>query len=105
MDVNRSQLGLTYVPRVLITDQLQSYGAAKCATLPGVAHRQSRYLTNRCEHSHRPTRQRERRRQGFKSVGHAQRFLAAYGPIAQHFRPRRHLLSASEYRREMGPIK
>ena len=39
--------------------------------------------------------------QGFKSAGHAQRFLSAYGPIAQHFRPRRHLLSASEYREEM----
>ena len=32
---------------------------------------------------------------------HAQRFLSAYGPIAQHFRPRRHLLSASKYREEM----
>jgi putative transposase len=40
--------------------------------------------------------------QGFKSPGHAQRFLAAYGPIAQHFRPRRHLLAASEYRQEMA---
>jgi len=39
--------------------------------------------------------------QGFKSPGHAQRFLAAYGPIAQHFRSRRHLLSAAEYRQEM----
>ena len=35
-------------------------------------------------------------------AGHAQRFLSAYGPMAQHFRPRRHLLSASEYREEMG---
>src|SRR5258706_9751087 len=34
--------------------------------------------------------------------GHAQRFLSASGPIAQHFRPRRHRLSASEYRVEMG---
>jgi putative transposase len=39
--------------------------------------------------------------QGFKSPGHAQRFLSAYGPIAQPFRPRRHWLSASEYREEM----
>ena len=79
----------------------KSYGAAKREILPGVEHRQSRYLNNRCENSHRPTRQRERRMQGFKSAGHAQRFLSAYGPIAQHFRPRRHLLSASEYRQEM----
>jgi putative transposase len=40
--------------------------------------------------------------QGFKSPGHAQQFLSAYDPIAQHFRPRRHLLSASESRDEMG---
>jgi putative transposase len=91
---------LQYVPRVVITDKLKSYGAAKREMLPGVEHRQRRYLNNRGENSHRPTRQRERRMQGFKSPGHAQRFLSAYGPIAQHFRPRRHLLSASAYRQE-----
>jgi putative transposase len=93
--------GLHYVPRVLITDKLKSYAAAKREVMPGVAHRQSRYLNNRCENSHRPTRQRERRMQGFKSVGHAQRFRSAYGPIAQHFRPRRHLVAALAYRQEM----
>jgi putative transposase len=67
-----------------------------------VEHRQHRYLNNRAENSHQPTRQRERRMQGFKSPGHAQRFLSAYGPIAQHFRPRRHRFSASAYRQEMG---
>jgi putative transposase len=93
--------GLTYVPRVLITDKLKSYGAAKREIPPGVAHRQHRYLNNRAEHAHQPTRQRERRMQGFKSPGHAQRFLTAYGPIAQHFRPRRHRWSAPEYRQKM----
>ena len=93
--------GCQYVPRVLITDQLKSYGAAKRELLPGVEHRQHRYLNNRAENSHQPTRQRERRMQRFKSAGHAQRFLAAYGPIAQHFRPRRHRLSAHGYRQEM----
>jgi putative transposase len=28
--------GLTYVPRVIVTDKLQSYSAAKRETLPGV---------------------------------------------------------------------
>ena len=93
--------GLTYVPRVIITDKLKSYGAAKREILPGVEHRQSRYLNNRCETSHRPTRRRECRMQGFESAGHAQRFLSACGPMAQHCRPRRHRLSASEYRQEM----
>jgi transposase-like protein len=94
--------GLTYVPRVMITDKLKSYGAAKRELLPSVEHRQHRYLNNRAENSHQPTRQWERRMQGFKSAGHAQRFLAAYGPIAQHFRPRRHRLPASAYRQEMS---
>jgi putative transposase len=93
--------GLHYVPRVLMTDKLKSYAAAKREVMPGVEHRQSRYLNNRCENSHRPTRERERRMQRFKSPGRAQRFLSAYGPIAQHFRPRRHLLSAIAYRQEM----
>jgi len=94
--------GLAYVPRVIITDQLKSSGAAKREILPGVEHRQHRYLNNRAENSHQPTRQRERRMQGFKSPGHVQRFLSAYGPSAQHFRPRRHRLSAHDYRREMA---
>jgi putative transposase len=93
--------GLAYMPRVLITDRLKSYGAAKREELPSVEHRQHRYLNNRAENSHQPTRQREQRMQGFKSPGHAQRFLSAYGPIAQHFRPRRHLLPAPVYRQEM----
>ncbi len=93
--------GCQYVPRVLITDKLKSSGAAQRESLPSVEHRQHRYLNNRAENSHQPTRQRERRMQGFKSPGQAQRFLSAYGPIAQHFRPRRHRLSAPEYRHEM----
>ena len=36
--------GLTYVPRVIITDKLKSYGAAKREILPRVEHRQHRYL-------------------------------------------------------------
>jgi len=93
--------GCPYAPRGIITDKLKSYGAAKRELLPGVEHRQHRYLNNRAENSHQPTRQRERRMQGFKSPGHAQRVLSAYGPIAQHVRPRRHLLSALASREEM----
>ena len=91
-----------YVPRVIITDKLASYGAPKREILPGVEHRQHRYLNNRAENSHQPMRQRERSMQDFKSPGQAQRFLAAYGPSAQYFRPRRHLRPAPEYRQERG---
>ncbi len=93
--------GLTYAPRVIVTDKLKSYGAAKREILPSVEHRQHRYLNNRAEISHQPTRQRERGMQGFKSPGQAQQFLAAYGPIARHFRPHRHRFSAPAYRQEM----
>jgi len=89
---------LAYVPRVVITDKLASYGAAKREVLPSVEHRQHKRLNNRAENSHQPTRERERRMRRFKSPGHAQRFLAAYGPIAAHFRPRRHRLTADAYR-------
>ncbi len=89
---------LAYVPRVVITDKLASYGAAKREVLPSVEHRQHKRLNNRAENSHQPTRERERRMRRFKSPGHAQRFLAAYGPIAGHFRPRRHRLTAIAYR-------
>ena len=90
--------GLTYVPHVVITDKLASYGAAKREVVPSVEHRQHRRLNNRAENSHQPTRERERRMRRFTSPGHAQRFLAAYGPIAGHFRPRRHRLTAAAYR-------
>ena len=90
--------GLAYVPRVVITDKLASYGAAMRDVLPGVDHRRHKGLNNRAENSHQSTRERERRMRRFKGPGHAQRFLAAYGPIAGHFRPRRHRLTAAAYR-------
>ena len=86
------------MPRVLVTDKLPSYGAAKREILPKVEHRQSRYLNNRAENSHQPTRRRERQMQRFKSAGRAQRFLSAHGPIRQHCRPPRHRMSATAYR-------
>ena len=94
--------GLQYVPRVIITDKLKSYGAAKAEILPGVEHRQHKGLNNRAENSHQPTRLRERGMRRFKSAGHAQRFLSAFGIISSHFRPRRHLLTVALYRAEMG---
>ncbi len=66
--------------------------------LPSVEHRRHKGLNNRAEHSHQPTRERERRMRRFKSPGHAQRFLAAHGPMATHFRARRHRLTAGGYR-------
>jgi len=85
-------------PRVIITDKLRSYGAAKRVVMPGVAHRQHRYLNNRAENSHQPTRERERRMRRFKSARHTQKFVEVHGIVVSHFPPRRHLLFAVDYR-------
>ncbi len=61
--------GLQYVPRVIITDKLASYGAAKSELLPRVEHRQHKGLNNRAENSHQPTRVREKAMRRFKSAG------------------------------------
>src|SRR6266516_1703010 len=90
--------GFQYVPRVIFTDKLKSYGEAKREILPGVEHRQHKWLNNRAENSHQPTRLREKKMRRVKSAKHAQRFLSAFGPISGHFQPRRHRLSAGEYR-------
>jgi putative transposase len=92
---------LRYVPRVLITDRLRSYSAAKAEVLPGVEHCQDKGQNNRAENSHQPTRLRERVMRRFKSAGHAQRFLSAFGIITSYFRPGRHLYTRGGYREVM----
>jgi putative transposase len=88
---------LQFVPRVIVTDKLRSYGVAQRHLFPGVEHRRSRYLNNRAENSHRPTRRRERQMQRFKSPEQAQDFLSAHAFIHGHFTPRRHLMAATAY--------
>ena len=90
--------GLKYKPKRLVTDGLRSYGVAHRELMPEVKHRSSRYLNNRAENSHRPTRRRERQMQQFKSAEQAQRFLSSHAMIYGHFRPQRHLMTAVEYR-------
>ena len=57
-----------FVPDKLVTDELRSYAAA--ASDLGIAkrHERGRWRNNRAENSHQPTRRRERKMQGFKSV-------------------------------------
>jgi putative transposase len=91
--------GLQYVPRVIITDKLKSYGAAKREILPSVEHRQHKGLNNRAENSHQPTQLREKKMRRFRISTTSPTLSAlAFEPIARHFQPRRHLLSAGEYR-------
>ncbi|WP_394368080.1 DDE-type integrase/transposase/recombinase [Leptolyngbya boryana] len=90
-----------FVLRVMVTDTLKSYEAAKRRVMPSVEHRQHKGLNNRAENSHQPTRVRERRMRRFKSLGQAQRFLSTFDLIRGHFHPKQHELSAKQYREQL----
>jgi putative transposase len=85
-------------PRVMITDKLPSYGAARKELMPGVEHRRHKGLNNRAENSHQPTRRRERQMKRFKSPGQVQRFLSAHDQIGNLFHLRRDHVTAVQYR-------
>src|SRR5258708_19737269 len=69
---------LRYVPRVIVTDKLASYQVAHRELMPSVQHRRSKYLNNRAENSHQPTRQRERAMKRFKPIRPPQRSLPPF---------------------------
>src|ERR671921_1392268 len=85
-------------PRVMVTDKLASYGAAKKELMPDVEHRRHKGLDNRAENSHQPTRRRERQMKRFRSAGQAQRFLSAHDQINNLFPLCREHVTATEYR-------
>src|SRR5919206_4286701 len=85
-------------PRVMVTDKLASYGAAKGEVMPGVEHRRHKGPNNRAENSHQPTRRRERQMKRFKSARQVQRFLSAHDQVNNLFYLHRDHLPAAEYR-------
>lgn len=72
-------------PRVMITDKLPSYGAARRDMALRVEYRQHKGLNNRAENSHQPTRRRERIMKRFKSARQAQRFFSIHDQLANLF--------------------
>lgn len=85
-------------PRVMITDKLRSYSAAKIELMPGIEHRSHKGLNNQAENSHLPVRRRERRMMRFKSARQCQRFVATHGLIVNLFLLHRKHLTAADHR-------
>lgn len=83
-------------PRVMITDKLRSYDAAKKQIMPGID-RSHKGLNNRAENSHQPVRRRERIMKRFKSRGDLQRFVSIHDPIANQFPIPRHDIISSHH--------
>lgn len=86
------------LPRVLVTDKLGSYAAAKAKLAPGIEHRRHKGINNAAEASHRHTRRREKIMGRFKSPRQTRRFLSVHDQTAALFHPHRHRLSANSYR-------
>ena len=85
-------------PLEMVTDRLKSYGAAARDLGLSAKHVQGKRKNNWAEGSHVPIRLRERKMQGFRSPGSAQRFLASHAAVANIFATCRHLITAATHR-------
>jgi len=87
-----------FVPDVIVTEKLPSYGAALRELKLSKRHDFGGRKNNRAENSHLPVRLRERKMQRFKSSGSAQKFLSVHSSIYNNFYLQRHLISRKTLR-------
>jgi transposase-like protein len=85
--------------RTIVTDKLRSYAAAFRDLGLKARHHQARWKNNRIEGSHVYVRRRERRMQGSRSPGAAQRFLLLHAATYNAFNTRRHFITATQHRK------
>ena len=85
-------------PEIVVTDKLQSYGAAM--KVIGNADRQEtgRWQNNRAENSHLPFRRRERAMLRCRQMRSLQKFVAVHSSIHNHFNQERHHSSRDNFK-------
>ena len=85
-------------PEVIVTDRLQSYGAALKQI--GATDRQEtgRWLNNRAKNSHLPFRRRERAMLRFRRMRSLQKFAAVHASIYNLFNSERNLTSRPNFK-------
>ena len=86
-----------FAPKVLVTDKLRSYGAARRELGLLARHEQGMRRNNRAENSHQVIRRRERKIQPSKEPLSAQRVLRVHAAVRNLFLER-HLISRATLR-------
>ena len=85
-------------PTRIVTDKLKSYHVAFRILGPTAEHVDNKRANNRAENSHQPVRRRERKMQGFKSPGSAQRFLNVQSAVYNIFYFQRHIINRPTFK-------
>ena len=76
---------------MIVTDRLLSYGAPLKDLGRGDDREMGRWLNNRAENSHLPSRRREQAMSRFRSMRTLQKFASVHASVQNHFPTKRHL--------------
>ena len=87
-----------FAPKLMVTDKLRSYGAAKRDMGLSARHEQGLRQNNRAENSHLPFRRRERAMLRFRQMRTLQKFASVHASFHNHFNSERHLVDRHTYR-------
>ena len=85
-------------PKIIVTDRLGSYKAARREIGNAGRQEMGRWLNNRAENSHQPLRRREKIMNRFRSIRSLQKFAAIQSSIHNHFNLERHFYRREEFK-------
>lgn len=92
-------------PLVVVTDKLQSYGAAMKVIGDAEVQETGRWLNNRAENSDRPFRRRERAMLRFRRMRSLQKFTAVHASACSYFNQERSLCSRPRFELNRAAVR